>query len=54
MDPEVCPVCNKVVYDAEGFPAGKLSESFNFFTDIMSSLKKTSFHLKMFLMRLSM
>jgi len=22
MDPEVCPVCEKVVYDAEGFPAG--------------------------------
>ena len=51
MDPEVCPVCEKVVYDAEGFPAGKLSESFNFFTDIMSGLKKTSFHLKMFLMQ---
>ena len=43
MDPEVCPVCNKVVYDAEGFPAGKLSESFNFSTDIMSSLKKLPF-----------
>ena len=31
MDPEVCPNCEKVVYDAEGFPAGKFYESKKFF-----------------------
>ena len=51
MDPEVCPKCDKVVYDAEGFPAGKLSESFNFLTDIMSSVKKLPFTRNRFLMQ---
>ena len=23
MEPECCPKCEKIVYDAEGFPAGK-------------------------------
>ena len=24
MEAEICPSCEKVVYDAEGFPAGKM------------------------------
>ena len=28
MDPEVCPNCEKVVYDAEGFPAGKFYQKY--------------------------
>ena len=30
MEQEICPKCEKVVYDAEGFPAGRAKSDFTF------------------------
>ena len=52
MDPEVCPNCEKVVYDAEGFPAGKLptvagyylyNSPFGFKTSFRSNFLKSKY-----------